>query len=834
MNAAVFTRKKVGGRPAFPKGLAIGAGALVALLVFSTGLGWWSAGQLRENDASVTRTHEVLDAFDDLLSTMKDSETGQRGYLFTGDDRYLEPYNAAVAAIDKSVQRLKHLTEDNPRQQARIPLLEEQISAKLKLEGRTIALRKKDPGAARQIVLSGEGNKVMDAIRSQVREMEQEERGLLIVRERQSRQSYLVAVLTKLLTLVLGLGMVAAIVYLLQRHLWERQKAEEALRSVAQFPDENPYPVMRIGRAGSVLYANQSSTTLSGQWRCEMGRPAPESFARRVRETLDSEQARQVDVETGGRVLSFLLTPIADSGYVNLYGHDITDRKQAEDALRASEERLRQHARLLEEESALLEQRVQDRTAELRAANESLQREIAERIRSEQMASRLAAIVESSEDAITGKTLDGIVTDWNAAAERMYGYAAAEIVGKSIEAIILPDRPNEIPKILEKIRQGQCAQHYETVRVRKDGRHIAVSLTVSPIKDQSGQVVGAATIARDITERKRMEDELRAKSRYARSLLEASLDPLVTISPSGQITDVNNATELVTGVARDRLIGSDFSDYFTDARKASEGYQKVLSEGFVKDYPLVIRHASGSVTEVLYNATVFHNEAGQLQGVFAAARDVTERKRMEEDLRIASLYARSLLEASLDPLVTISPSGQITDVNNATELVTGVGREALVGSDFSDYFTEPEKASAGYQKVLAAGQVNDYPLTIRHTSGRTTDVLYNATVYRNEAGEVQGVFAAARDITARKRAEEELDHYREHLEELVAQRTEELARSNKDLEQFAYVASHDLQEPLARFRASWSFFNNDTRASSTRKRTVTLPMRWTAQHECNR
>ena len=180
--------------------------------------------------------------------------------------------------------------------------------------------------------------------------------------------------------------------------------------------------------------------------------------------------------------------------------------------------------------------------------------------------------------------------------------------------------------------------------------------------------------------------------------------------------------------------------------------------------------------------------------------NITERKRMEDELRAKSLYSRSLIEASLDPLVTISPSGQITDVNNATELVTGVGREALIGSDFAEYFTEPEKASAGYQKVLADGWVNDYPLTIRHTSGRTTDVLYNATVYRNEAGEVQGVFAAARDITERKRAEEELDRHREHLEELVAQRTEELARSNKDLEQFAYVASHDLQEPLRGLR----------------------------------
>ncbi len=104
--------------------------------------------------------------------------------------------------------------------------------------------------------------------------------------------------------------------------------------------------------------------------------------------------------------------------------------------------------------------------------------------------------------------------------------------------------------------------------------------------------------------------------------------------------------------------------------------------------------------------------------------------------------------------MTISPEGRITDVNRATEQVTGVARQSLVGSDFSRYFTEPEKASAGYRKVLSDGFVHDYPLTIRHASGHTTDVLYNATVYRNAAGEVEGVFAAARDMTEHQRAEE--------------------------------------------------------------------------------
>jgi PAS domain S-box-containing protein len=123
------------------------------------------------------------------------------------------------------------------------------------------------------------------------------------------------------------------------------------------------------------------------------------------------------------------------------------------------------------------------------------------------------------------------------------------------------------------------------------------------------------------------------------------------------------------------------------------------------------------------------------------------------ELRESFRYARGLLESSLDPLVTISPAGKITDVNQATELVTGAPRARLIGSNFSNYFTEPARAEAGYQKVLADGLVRDYPLSIRHASGRVTEVLYNAAVYRDEAGRVQGVFAAARDITERRLAE---------------------------------------------------------------------------------
>jgi len=152
-----------------------------------------------------------------------------------------------------------------------------------------------------------------------------------------------------------------------------------------------------------------------------------------------------------------------------------------------------------------------------------------------------------------------------------------------------------------------------------------------------------------------------------------------------------------------------------------------------------------------------------------------------EQLKSASIYMRTLLEASLDPLVTIDKMGIITDVNRATELATGLSRKELIGNNFSDYFTDPGKAKSGFNKVISEGFVRDFPLTISHISGKRTEVLYNATIYKNEAGEISGVFAAARDITEQRSAEIELNIYRKHLEELVRTRTEELASANKQL-----------------------------------------------------
>jgi diguanylate cyclase (GGDEF)-like protein/PAS domain S-box-containing protein len=166
------------------------------------------------------------------------------------------------------------------------------------------------------------------------------------------------------------------------------------------------------------------------------------------------------------------------------------------------------------------------------------------------------------------------------------------------------------------------------------------------------------------------------------------------------------------------------------------------------DYPLTMRHRDGTLTEVLYNASVYRDAGGKVLGVFAAARDVTEARQAFE-------AARSMIESSLDSLVAISPAGMITDANEATVKVTGIGRQELIGTAFSDCFTDPEKASAIYELVFEQGMAVDYPLTMRHRDGTLTEVLYNASVYRDAGGKVLGVFAAARDVTAQKQAAED-------------------------------------------------------------------------------
>lgn len=294
---------------------------------------------------------------------------------------------------------------------------------------------------------------------------------------------------------------------------------------------------------------------------------------------------------------------------------DITERKRAEEALNR--------------QNAELEAHIAARTADLAQTNRALQKEIDERKRAEETLSKVAAIVESADDAIISKTLDGIITNWNKGAVRIYGYTPEEVIGCSISIIFPPDHADELREILERIRRGERIEHFETERVRKDGQLLNVSLTVSPIKNAQGEIVGSSAIARDITERKQVEEEL-LLTKYS---IDHVADRAFWVTSDASIVFVNDASCESLGYTREELlkltihdIDPEFpkevwADYWSDLRVRQSF--TIESNHRRKDgsvFPVEL-----SLSYLVYNGREYN---------FAFARDTSERKQREETMQL--------------------------------------------------------------------------------------------------------------------------------------------------------------------------------------------------------
>lgn len=271
-------------------------------------------------------------------------------------------------------------------------------------------------------------------------------------------------------------------------------------------------------------------------------------------------------------------------------------------------------------------------------------------------------------------------------------------------------------------------------------------------------------------ERKRAEDALKESENRYRSIFENTGTATIIIGENKKIVLANKQFEQLAGMARQEIEGKKYWNEFVhpdDLGKTVDLDQKcgLTATEASSDCEFRIIHQTGDVHYVLASIAWIPPTRRQVLSLL----DITKLKEAEKEKREASLYARSLIEASLDPLVTINADGMITDVNKATASVTGLSPEKLIGSDFSGYFTEPDKAHDGYLEVFAKGFIRDYPLAIRHTSGRETNVLYNASLFRNEAGEIQGILANARDITEHLEAEQEILRTNEMLRSITSE-----------------------------------------------------------------
>ncbi|OAH98208.1 PAS domain S-box protein [Methylomonas methanica] len=490
--------------------------------------------------------------------------------------------------------------------------------------------------------------------------------------------------------------------------------------------------------------------------------------------------------------------------------------------------------------------------AQLRAANEQLQQEVAERERVEQALkaanvlleqglvaerTQLAALVNSSDDAIIGKNLEGIVTSWNGAAERIFGYSAAEIIGQPITLLFPSELLASEAELLQRIVNGERISNYETQRVRKDGSLIEVASTISAIKDCDGNVIGASKIVRDITERKRIKAALRESEANFRKLFDVAPVPMALVAADGTMSALNQSIA--------RTFGYTLSDIPTVQDWWRKAYpDPVYRQSVFDNWQNLQRRAAEQQAPIEsheYQVTCKNGEvrtaiiSGITMGdnLLASLVDITERKRAEEELRKLSL----VVEQSPESIVITDLEARIEYVNEAVIQTTGYTRSELLGQKASllnSGNTKPEYFVALWDN-LTNGRSWQGEFTNKRKDGREFVESAIVAPIRQQDGRISHYMAIKEDITEKKQMLEELENYREHLEELVVERTEQLADAMQAAEvanvsKSAFLAnmSHEIRTPMNAIIGLTHLLQNTTLDAKQREQLAKISV--AAQH----
>lgn len=392
--------------------------------------------------------------------------------------------------------------------------------------------------------------------------------------------------------------------------------------------------------------------------------------------------------------------------------------------------------------------------------------------------SRLAAIVESSDDAIISKTLEGIVTSWNNSAERIFGYKAEEMIGKPITRLIPDDRKEEEPAILERLKKGQRVDHFQTKRITKDGRLIDISLTISPVKDSIGNVIGASKTARDITNERLLHEALIRSEQDYRELTEVLPVAVYTCDKDGYITFYNKAATELWGVepkiGKTRWCGSwklyDSDGVIPIAAEECPLAVAIKTGRRPPEREIVIQRPDGTKRNVLPSPRLIYDTEGNISGAMNLLTDITEQKTAQEHM--SKLAA--IVESSDDAIISKTLEGIITSWNTSAQRIFGYTAEEMIGTSILRLIPDDRKdEEPAILERLKKGERVDHFGTKRVTKdGRLLDISLTISPIKDGTGKVIGASKIARDVTNEQLLHKALvtseQNYRELVEALPA------------------------------------------------------------------
>lgn len=428
-------------------------------------------------------------------------------------------------------------------------------------------------------------------------------------------------------------------------------------------------------------------------------------------------------------------------------------------------------------------------------------RDITEQKKGEEELEFQAGLLTNVNNALTAVDENYIVTYWNNAAEQLFGWSKEEVMGKHSKGIFqtkVPDSSRE-----EAIEKMLKEDHYddEVYYKHKNGKYILTHVCSTVLKDHNGKFKGSITSFQDITERKNAEDALRESEEKYRLIVDTAYEGIVIADPEGTYTYVNQRMADMLGCSIDEILGKSGNDFiFDDFLPVVQEIRTGLGEGHSIQGEFKFRRKDGSVLWTAYNSTAVYDDEGRHIANIGMHTDITDRRKAEKALQESEKHYSEIVETAEEGIAVHEPDGTITYVNQRMADMLGYPREELIGSLSTDFVDGEEKELViQTRKNLKYDGSFTRERKMSCKDGSTLWTLTNLTPRRDNAGNFIGYLAMHTDITERKKAEEKLKESENRFHSLYEEQkrlTDELKSSNKDLEQFAYVASHDLQEPL--------------------------------------